>query len=134
MRLIDKKRWGMKKTQTILDYIVSLSTIVVMILVGLGFMHRGMSRGFTDMSEGVNAQMPLTTDDTFKEEEIVFDPEERGLNMLPAESYEGREFFEDRKFGGYYFREGDSDMSGVPEAGTTLETTQHPVTVPPGLD
>jgi hypothetical protein len=40
--------------------------------------------------------------------------------------YEGRPYFENKDYDSYYYHEGPSDMSNVPESGTVLDTTDYP--------
>jgi hypothetical protein len=113
------------KAQSMIEYLVILTAIVIVLAIisgNAGLLRGGIQRVYDDTEEDFEQDIQTTMDGTHQETVSEYTAASYGVTMRDASEYEGQEYFEDKQLAGYYYHEGESDMSGVPSEGTTTAT------------
>ncbi|MDD5194832.1 MAG: hypothetical protein PHQ96_04040 [Candidatus Omnitrophica bacterium] len=100
------------KTQSITEYIITLAAIVVAIIAGTVGLRRGVETSLNTTHQALENNLSAPAEGQTKDLTALYGE---------PEQYTGNQTHE-----GYYFHEGDSDMSRVPPNGTIIETNDNP--------
>lgn len=117
------------KTQSILEYIIILAAVVVFILISTVGLGSGFNRG---LSRNLNQRQRQVERDYTKRTRPPQEIQNQAYYAKPAkdlhEEDKGYIVGGHEKAGKYYFHEGPSDMSWVPQKGTITEEHSVPFT------
>jgi hypothetical protein len=108
------------KSQSILEYLITLTAIVIAIIIGTVGLKQGVQNGLdTAEDEIVNDYINDRDAPESVQEEGYYTPSSTDMFEGEAQSrdaYEGPQLS-----GGYYYHEGESNMDHVPEAGAIMD-------------